>query len=73
MGSYTIIKAQAYAYSDSLDHGIDLAIQGVRLAQAYGSMRHVSRVQVLYDRLRTTKRGTHPRVRDLQEALASTP
>lgn len=72
MGSYTIIKAQAYAYSDSIDHGIDLAIQGVRLAHAYGSMRHVSRVQVMYDRLRTTKRGTHPRVRDLQEALAST-
>ncbi len=71
MGSYTIIKAQAYAYSGDIEQGIDLAIQGIKLARGYGSQRHISRVQVMYDRLNVTSIGKHPRVKDLKEALIS--
>ncbi len=71
MGSYTIIKAQAHTYSGDIEKGIDLAIQGIHLAQGYKSIRHISRVQGMYERLHVTKLGTHPRMKDLQEALRS--
>jgi tetratricopeptide (TPR) repeat protein len=69
LGSYTIIKAQAHAYSGDIDTGIDLAIQGVNLAQNYQSRRHVSRVQGMYDRLNVTSMANHHRMRDLKSAL----
>jgi tetratricopeptide (TPR) repeat protein len=71
MGSYTIIKAQAHTYSGNVDTGVDLAIQGVELARGYGSDRHISRVQGMYDRLRVTPLGKHPRMKDLKEILMS--
>ncbi len=70
LGSYTIVKAQAQTYVGDVDGGIDLALRGVELARGYGSKRHVSRVQGMYDRLSVTPLGTHPRMRDLKEALA---
>ncbi len=72
MGSYMIIKAQAHAYSGDLANGIALATQGITLAQRYGSQRHISRVQAMYDRLRVTKLGKHTRMKDLKDALLST-
>jgi transcriptional regulator with XRE-family HTH domain len=71
MGSYIIIKAQAHAYSGDLAHGIDLATQGIALARNYGSQRHISRVRAMYDRLRVSKVGKHPHMRDLKDALMS--
>ena len=71
LGSYTIIKAQAHAYSGDIERGIDLAIEGIRLAEIYRSERHKSRVQVMYNRLNITPIGKHPRMRDLKEALMS--
>lgn len=71
MGSYTIIKAQAHAYSGDLTTGVDLAIQGATLAHGYGSQRHISRVQGMYERLRVTSLGKHPRMKDLKEVLMS--
>ncbi len=71
MGSYTIIKAQAHTYSGDIEKGIDLAIQGIELARGYGSERHISRVQGMYDRLNVTSIGKHPRMKDLKEALMS--
>jgi tetratricopeptide (TPR) repeat protein len=72
MGSYTIIKAQAHAYSGDIERGIDLAIEGIKLAEMYRSERHKSRVQVMYNRLNVTPLGKHPRMKDLKEALMST-
>lgn len=69
MGSYTIIKAQACTYSGDVDKGIDLAIEGIELAKGYGSPRHISRVQGMYDRLKVTPLGQHPRMRELKEIL----
>jgi transcriptional regulator with XRE-family HTH domain len=69
MGSYLIIKAQAHAYSGDMKTGIDLAFQGIKLARSYGSRRHISRVQGMYDRLSVTALGNHPRMKDLKEFL----
>jgi transcriptional regulator with XRE-family HTH domain len=71
MGSYTIIKAQAHAYSGDVEQGVQLAIQGIELAKGYGSERHISRVQGMYNRLNVTSIGKHPRMKDLKEALMS--
>jgi hypothetical protein len=71
MGSYTIIKAQAHAYSGDAEKGVDLAIEGINLAKMYRSKRHISRVQVMYDRLNVTPIGKHSRMKDLKEALMS--
>ena len=71
LGSYTIIKAQAHTYSGDVEKGIDLAIRGVELAHRYGSRRHISRVQVMYERLQLTRLQKHPRVKDLKEVLLS--
>jgi len=71
MGSYMIIKAQAHTYSGDLAKGIALAVQGVELAQGYGSQRHISRVQAMHDRLRVTKLGRNGHMKDLKDALMS--
>ena len=42
-GSYSIIKAQAFAYAGSLEEGVEYAIKGIELARAYNSKRRVSR------------------------------
>ncbi|MBV9688203.1 MAG: helix-turn-helix domain-containing protein [Ktedonobacteraceae bacterium] len=69
LGSYSIIKAQAHAYSGNIEDGVTLALRGLDLANQYHSKRHVSRVQIMYDRLNVTSMSTHPRLRDLKEAL----
>lgn len=69
LGSYTIIKAQAYAYSGEVEEGVRLALKGIALAKEYHSERHLSRVQSMYDRLSVTPLAAHPRMRDLKEAL----
>lgn len=69
LGSYTIIKAQAHSYTGDIDAGVDLAIEGLHLAKSYQSKRHVSRVQVMYERLAITSLAHHPRMRDLKSEL----
>ena len=69
IGNYTILKAQAHAYAADVDVGVDLAIEGLEFARRYGSARHVSRVQRMYDRLSRTPIGTSARMRDLADAL----
>lgn len=71
MGSYTIIKAQAHAYSGDIETGVNLALQGIELARGYRSERHMSRVQGMYDRLNVIPLGKHARMKDLREALMS--
>jgi transcriptional regulator with XRE-family HTH domain len=69
MGSYLIIKAQAHSYSGNMETGISLALRGIELAKGYGSRRHISRVQGMYDRLSVTPLGKHPLMKDLKEVL----
>ncbi len=71
LGSYTIIKAQAHAFSGDVDEGVKLAIKGLDLARGYHSKRHVARVQTMYNRLSVTPLGQHPLLCDLQDALMS--
>jgi len=69
LGSYTIIKAQAYAFSGDIDEGVKLALKGLDIARGYGSKRHIARVQKMYDRLSTTPMSQHDLLRDLRDAL----
>jgi len=69
IGNFTILKAQAHAYAGNIDVGVDLAIDGLEFARRYGSARHMSRVQRMYDRLSGTPVGTSARMRDLADAL----
>jgi hypothetical protein len=71
MGSYMIIKAQAHAYSGDINKGVKLAIEGIEFAKSYKSRRHISRAQIMYERLSATPLGKHPRMKDLKEALMS--
>ncbi|MBE3560451.1 MAG: helix-turn-helix transcriptional regulator [Ktedonobacteraceae bacterium] len=71
LGSYTIIKAQAHTYCGDIETGVDLAVRGIELARGYKSARHISRVQGMYDRLRVTPLGSHPRMKDLKDVLMS--
>ena len=68
-GSYSIIKAQAFAYVGALEEGVGYAIKGIELARTYHSKRHISRVQGMYDRLSVTPMGKSPRLRELREVL----
>lgn len=68
-GSYSIIKAQAFAYAGDLEDGVEYAIKGIELARVYHSKRHVSRIQGMYDRLSVTPMGKSPRLRELREVL----
>jgi transcriptional regulator with XRE-family HTH domain len=69
IGNLTILKAQAHTYAGNVDVGVNLAIEGLGFARRYGSARHVSRVQRMYDRLSDTPIGTSTRMRDLADAL----
>lgn len=69
LGNFTILRAQAHAYAGNVDTGVRLAIDGLTFARRYGSARHVSRVQRMYDRLQGTPIGSSARMRDLAEAL----
>jgi len=69
LGSYTIIKAQAYAFSGDIDEGVKLALKGLDIARGYGSKRPIARVQKMYDRLSTTPMSQHDLLRDLRDAL----
>lgn len=71
LGSYTIIKAQAHAYSGDIEEGIRLALNGLALAREYHSVRHEARVQKMHDRLKASPLGQHQLLRDLEEALRS--
>jgi len=68
-GSFTILRAQAYAYAGEIEEGVRLAIEGVALARSYDSPRHVSRVQRMYDRLRAAPTCDKAALRDLRDAL----
>ena len=69
LGNFTILRAQAHAYADNVDVGVRLGIDGLTFARRYGSARHISRVQRMYDRLSETPIGSSARMRDLAEAL----
>jgi transcriptional regulator with XRE-family HTH domain len=69
LGNFTILKAQAHAYAGNVDVGVKLGMDGLAFARRYGSPRHASRVQRMYDRLSQTPIGTSTRMRDLAEAL----
>src|SRR6266511_3454607 len=68
LGNFAILRAQAHAYAGNVDTGVRLALDGLAFAKRYGSARHVSRVQRMYDRLQDTPMGSSARRRDLAEA-----
>lgn len=70
-GSFLIIHAQALAHAGHLDEGVRVAVSGLELARGYGSARHVSRVQRMYERLARTWSRSEPTLVDLHDALAS--
>ena len=72
LGSYTIVKAQAYAYAGDMEQGLVYALRGLDLASQYRSKRHVARVEGMYHRLSVTKLGKDKRLRTIHDALMET-
>lgn len=72
LGSYSIVKAQAYAYAGDLDKGLEYSVRGLELASQYKSKRHVARLEAMYNRMRLIPQGTDKRVKEIGEALRST-
>ena len=70
-GSFLIIHAQALAHGGHMDEGVRVAVDGLEFARGYGSARHVSRVQRMYDRLVRTWSRSEPSLVDLHDALAA--
>lgn len=69
LGSYTIVKAQAYSYAGNLDKGVEYALRGLQLATEYQSKRHIARVDGMCARLSVTPLGQDKRMGDIREAL----
>ena len=69
LGSYAIVKAQAYSYVGDLDKGLEYSLRGLDLASQYQSKRHVARLEGMYNRLRVTKIGQDKRIKAIHEAL----
>lgn len=72
LGSYSIVKAQAYAYAGDLDKGLEYSLKGLNLASQYKSKRHVARLEGMCSRLSVTPIGRDKRLRDIKEALIDT-
>ncbi|MGH2481554.1 MAG: hypothetical protein ACRDHW_18020 [Ktedonobacteraceae bacterium] len=72
LGSYSIVKAQAYAYAGDLDKGFEYAQRGLQLASEYQSKRHIARVDGMCNRLSVTPLGQEKRMQDIREALVET-
>lgn len=70
LGSYSLVKAQAYAYSSDLDKGVDYALRGLQLASEYQSKRHIARVDAMYHRLSVTPLGQDKSMGTIREALS---
>lgn len=69
LGSYIIIKAQAYCYYGDVRRGIELAEEGMQLAESYRSSRHVMRLRQMYDRLSVTKIGAEKPLKRLGQEI----
>lgn len=68
-GNFIILRAQALVYGGYVEEGVDLALEGLRLAQRYESRRHATRLRRMCDRVSRTPVARHPRTADLREAL----
>jgi transcriptional regulator with XRE-family HTH domain len=72
LGSYVIVKAQAFCYYGELDQGLQLAHEGIQLATSYQSSRYVMRLRQMSDRLSQTKLGAEkPLLRFRREVYAT--
>lgn len=69
LGSYSIVKAQAYSYVGDLDRGLEYALNGLSLASQYRSKRHIARVKGMYSRLSITPIGKDKRLKAIKDAL----
>jgi transcriptional regulator with XRE-family HTH domain len=69
LGSYTIVKAQAYAYVGDLDLGMEYSLRGLQLASQYRSKRHIARIENMYNRLSVTKLGQDKKLHMIHDAL----
>jgi transcriptional regulator with XRE-family HTH domain len=69
LGSYNIVKAQAYAYGGDLNTGLDYSLKGLELTALYRSKRHVARLEGMYNRLRVTRMGKDKRLKEIGEAI----
>jgi tetratricopeptide (TPR) repeat protein len=72
LGSYSIVKAQAYACSGDLDKGVEYSLRGLQLASEYQSKRHIARVDAMCNRLSVTPLGQDKHIQDIREALVAT-
>ncbi|MGH2508813.1 MAG: hypothetical protein ACRDHZ_15610, partial [Ktedonobacteraceae bacterium] len=69
LGSYTIVKAQAYAYTGDLDKGMEYSLRGLNLASQYRSRRHIARIENMYNRLSVTKLKQDKKLKMIHDAL----
>ncbi len=72
LGSYSIVKAQAYSYAGDLDKGLEYSLKGLDLASQYKSKRHVARLDGMYHRLSITPVGRDRRLKEIHEILLET-
>jgi tetratricopeptide (TPR) repeat protein len=69
LGSYYIVKAQAYSYGGDLTTGLDYAEKGLDLAAQYQSKRHIARLEGMYNRLNVTRLGREKKLKQIHDAL----
>ena len=70
--SYTIIKAQAYCYVGDLQQGETYARDGLKMAESIHSLRYVTRLRQMSDRLSTKQVGKQRVMKHLQKDIQAT-
>ncbi len=68
-GRNLLWKGQAHLFSEDIDQGMKLSLEGLALATAYQSKRHVGWLEKTYNRLRVLPIGQGKRLDPLRDAL----
>jgi transcriptional regulator with XRE-family HTH domain len=70
--SYTIIKAQAHCYAGDIKQGLVYTEQGLKMAEQLHSIRYVTRLRQMSDRLHVTSLGKERAMLEARKEILST-
>jgi transcriptional regulator with XRE-family HTH domain len=70
--SYAIVKAQAHCYAGDIKQGLAYAEQGLKMAENLHSIRYVTRLRQMSDRLHVTSLGKERALLEARQEILST-
>ena len=70
--SYNIVKAQAHCYAGDIGQGLAYAKQGLKMAEQLHSIRYVTRLRQMSDKLHMTPIGKEHAMVEARKEILST-